>query len=88
MHAARTTLMRRIANIRAALTQVRTVAEQLPAADRWKTLLDYIVAKIILHRPRNLLWTCALLPGNCGFQEDHKGGSDAAAVDLGQSAGS
>ena len=67
MHAARATLMILIANIRAALTHVRKVAEQLPATDRWKTLLDYIVAKIIPPRPRNLLQTSALLPSNCCF---------------------
>ena len=67
MQAARATLMRLIANIRAALGHVRRVAEQSPTADRWKTLLDYIVARIIPHRPRKLLQTCALLPGNCCF---------------------
>jgi hypothetical protein len=63
MHAARTTLMMLIANIRAALSHVRRVAEQSPTADRWKTMLDYIVAKIILRRPQKLLETCALLAG-------------------------
>jgi hypothetical protein len=63
MHAAKTTLMVLIANIRAALSHVRRVAEQSPTADRWKTLLDYIVAKIIPRRPQKLLETCALLAG-------------------------
>jgi hypothetical protein len=36
MHAAKTTLMRLIANIRAALGHVKKVAEQYPAADRWR----------------------------------------------------
>jgi len=63
MHAAKTTLMLLIANIRAALSHVRRVAEQSPSADRWKTLLDYIVAKIIPRRPQKLLGTCALLAG-------------------------
>jgi hypothetical protein len=67
MHAAQTTLMLLIANIRAALSHVRRVAEQSPATDRWKTLLDYIVARIIPHRPRKLLKTSALLAGNCCF---------------------
>ena len=67
MHAARATLMMLIANIRAALTHVRKVAEQFPTTDRWKTLLDYIVAKIIPPRPRNLLQTSALLQSNCCF---------------------
>ena len=63
MHAARTTLKLLISNIRAALSHVRKVAEQSPKADRWKTLLDYVVAKIIPRRPQKLLETCALLPG-------------------------
>ena len=63
MHAAKTNLMLLIANIRAALNHVRRVAEQSPTADRWKTLLDYIVAKIIPRRPQKLLETCALLAG-------------------------
>ena len=67
MHAAKTTLMLLIANIRAALCHVRRVAEQSTATDRWKTLLDYIVARIIPRRPRKLLQTSALLTGNCCF---------------------
>jgi hypothetical protein len=63
MHAAKKTLMRLIANIRAALGHVKKVAEQYPAADRWKTLLDYIVDRIIPCRPQKLLETCALLAG-------------------------
>ena len=63
MHAARATLMLLIANVRAALSHVRTVAEQFPATNRWKTLLDYIVARIIPHRPQKLLETSALLAG-------------------------
>ena len=47
MHAARKTLMLLITNIQAALSHIRRVAEQSPAADRWKTLLNYIVARII-----------------------------------------
>ena len=61
MHAAKATLMLLIANIRAALSHVRTVAEQSPTADRWKTMLDYIAAKIIPRRPKKLLETCILL---------------------------
>jgi hypothetical protein len=59
--------MRLITNIRAALSHVNRVAEQLPNTDRWKTLLDYIVARIDSHRPRKLIQTQALLAGNCGF---------------------
>ena len=47
VHAARGALLLLIANIRTALEHVRTVAEQFPAADRWKTMLNYIAAKII-----------------------------------------
>jgi hypothetical protein len=46
MHGAKDKLLALIANIRAALSHVRTAAEQLPQADRWKTFLDYVVAKI------------------------------------------
>jgi hypothetical protein len=56
-----------IANIRAALSHVRTVEEQLPTVDRWKTLLDYIVARIIPHRHRKRLEPGELLLGNCCF---------------------
>ena len=67
MHAAKATLMQLIANIRAALGHVRKVAEQSPTTNRWKTLLDYIVARIIPHRPRKRLETASLLLDNCGF---------------------
>ena len=46
MHAAKDKLLALIANIRVALSHVRAVAEQLPHTDRWKTFLDYVVAKI------------------------------------------
>lgn len=46
MHAAKDKLLGLITNIRAALSHVRAVAEQLPKSDRWKTFLDYVVAKI------------------------------------------
>jgi hypothetical protein len=59
--------MRLIAPIRAALGHVRKVVEQSPSADRWKTLLDYIVARIIPRRPRERRGTGALLLGNCCF---------------------
>ena len=67
MHAAKSALMLLIANIRAALSHVRKVAEQSPATDRWKTLLDYIVARIIPRRPRKLLDIGPLWLANCGF---------------------
>jgi hypothetical protein len=65
MHAAKETLMLMIANIRTALRHVRTVAEQLPTTDRWKTLLDYVVAKITQPRNPRLLEQTLFLPGNC-----------------------
>ena len=46
MHAAKDKLMALIANIRAALSHVRAVAEQLPQTDRRKTFLDYVVQRI------------------------------------------
>jgi hypothetical protein len=46
MHAAKDKLLALIANIRAALSHVRAVAEQLPQTDRWKTFLDYVVQRI------------------------------------------
>lgn len=46
MHAAVDKLAALITNIRAALGHVRSVAEQLPKANRWKTFVDYVVAKI------------------------------------------
>ena len=46
MHGEKDKLLGLIANIRAALSYVKAVAEQLPQADRWKTFLDYVVAKI------------------------------------------
>jgi Transposase DDE domain len=51
MHAAKAKLMTLIANIHAAVKHVRAVAEQLPKIDRWKTFVDYVVAKIIRPLP-------------------------------------
>ncbi len=67
MHAARTTLTMLVANVRAAISHVKRVAEQLPSVDRWKTLLNYIVARIIPHRPRKRLEIGPLLLSNCCF---------------------
>jgi hypothetical protein len=67
MHAAKAALMVLIANIRAALIHVTSVAEQSPATDRWKTLLDYIVARIIPRQLRKSLDTGPLWLANCGF---------------------
>jgi len=35
-----------IANVHAALSHVKAVAEQLPNPNRWKTFVDFVVAKI------------------------------------------
>jgi hypothetical protein len=67
LHAAKTTLMMLIANIRAALGHVKEVAEQSPAADRWKTLIDYIVARIVPRQHRKRLDAGPLSLANCGF---------------------
>jgi hypothetical protein len=42
LHGKVPTIKALIANIRAALQHVRTIAEQLPKVDRWATLLRYI----------------------------------------------
>ncbi len=47
LHGCRALLMLLTANIRAAITRVRQIAEQSPRINRWKTLLDYIVARIL-----------------------------------------
>ncbi len=67
MHAARKTLMTLVANVRAAISHVRRVAEQLPTVDRWKTLLNYIVARIIPRRHRIPIDSGAPLLANCCF---------------------
>ena len=51
MHAARDKLMGLIANVHAALSHVKAVAEQMPRADRWTVFLDYVVARIIRPLP-------------------------------------
>ncbi len=67
MHAARKTLMTLVANVRTAISHVRRVAEQLPAVDRWKTLLNYIVARIIPRRHRKPIDSGTPLLANCCF---------------------
>src|ERR1700689_2193165 len=54
MHAAKENLMKLISNVRKALNHVKAIAEQLPSADRWKTLLAYIVARMIPKRTPRL----------------------------------
>jgi hypothetical protein len=54
MHAAKENLMKLISNVRKALNHVKAIAEQLPSADRWKTLLAYIVARMISKRTPRL----------------------------------
>jgi hypothetical protein len=62
MHAAKDNLMKLISNVRKALNHVKAIAEQLPSADRWKTLLAYIVARIIPKRTPRLPTPGACLP--------------------------
>ena len=47
LHAGRTMLMKLINNIRAAIEHIKTVAEQLPTVDPWKSFIDYVTKKII-----------------------------------------
>jgi hypothetical protein len=63
MHAAKATLQLLIANIRRALSHVTAVAEQYPAADRWKTFLDYVVARIVPPLPLRLRRSNPVLMG-------------------------
>lgn len=51
MHGARDKVLALIANIRGALSHVREIAEQFPQVDRWKTFLDYVVARITRSLP-------------------------------------
>ena len=51
VHAAKDKLMALIANLRAAPSHVRSVAEQLPKANRWKAFVDCVVAKITRPSP-------------------------------------
>lgn len=46
MHAATGKLMALLANIHAALSHIKAVAEQLPNTDRWTAFLNYVVDKI------------------------------------------
>jgi hypothetical protein len=46
MHAAKDKLLGLIANVHAALSHVKAVAEQLPRADRWTVFLNYVISKI------------------------------------------
>lgn len=63
MHASREALMKLISNIRAALHHVKTVAEQFQNTDRWKSLLEYLSAKIIDASPHS---TAKILASSSG----------------------
>jgi hypothetical protein len=72
--AVRISLLLLIANIHAAFCDVRRVAAQFPATDKWKTLLDYIVAKNdpapTTEAPRILCRFCRVTAGfrlSCSF---------------------
>lgn len=51
MHADKGNVLALIAKIHGALSHFRDVAEQFPKTDRWKTFLDYVIAKITRSRP-------------------------------------
>lgn len=46
MHAETTLIKSMIANVQAAITHVRAIAEQLPGPQRWRALMAYICARI------------------------------------------
>jgi len=52
-HAAGDRIKSMIANIRAGLNHVRANAPQLPKANYWRSLLRYIIEKIIATKPKN-----------------------------------
>jgi Transposase DDE domain group 1 len=52
MHGKREQLMELIANVRAAFTHVKAVAEQFKKTTPWKSFIDYVVARIIRPNPR------------------------------------
>jgi hypothetical protein len=54
--------MKLISNVRRALNHVKAIAEQLPSADRWKTPLAYIIARIVPKRTPRLPIPGAFLP--------------------------
>jgi hypothetical protein len=56
-HAAGDRIKEMIANIRAGLESVPATAPRLPASDRWRTLVRYIVSQILAARPQNP-WLC------------------------------
>jgi hypothetical protein len=54
--------MKLVANVRQALHHVKIIAEQLPFAEGWKTLLAYIVPRIIPKRTSRLPIPGAIFP--------------------------
>jgi hypothetical protein len=46
MHAAKDKLVQLIVNIRAALSHVKAIAQQLPQSNRWQCFVDYVIARI------------------------------------------
>lgn len=67
MHAEVGLIKSMIANVRAAVRHVKRAAEQLPAIDRWATLLAYICRRIV-HQTTLLTPPPALAgAGNSGF---------------------
>lgn len=58
-HAAATQVKALVANVRAGLQHIRATAPQLPSVQRWKTLVLYIVEKIIAANTQNPIKTAA-----------------------------
>jgi hypothetical protein len=51
MHAAKDKVLALIADMHVALSHVKAVAQQLPGCDRWKPVVDHVVAKITRKLP-------------------------------------
>jgi len=65
-HAAGGQIKSMIANIRKGLNHIRETAPQLPKLERWKSLVRYIVAKIIAAKPQN---QPSLIPSPLGMPQ-------------------
>lgn len=70
MHTAKNKLMGLIANVHAALSHVKAVAEHCPNTNRRKTFVDFVVAKITRPLPPGSHKISWLRIGNCRFWID------------------
>ena len=57
--------MKLIGNIRAAIWHIKTVAEQLPSVDSWRSFIDYVTKKIIDASANSSSKIVHLFDGNC-----------------------